>query len=383
MTSPNAYPAALKQTLKPLPVAGLGAVALSLLVLLFAGRQAMTGWLIAATFWCGVPVGALAWVMVHHLTGGKWGVLTRPSLEAMAATVPLNVLLILPPLVFCGLTYPWGNAAMIADHPVLQHQQLYMWPPLVWARLLLYAVLASGFALVFWRVRRPMTHLAAPGLILVGVLSGFASLDFLMTRTLGYVSSVFGFIVVVGWAYSAWSLAVLAHANDEAVDDEQRNHLGSLLATMALLWLYVSIAQFIISWIGNKLPESHWYVLRGLAGEAPGPWRWVGLLVFLVAFAVPFGAMLFKTIKRDPRRLRIVAGVALAGRLLDGLWLAGPSDMAGGFGVWSVLVALLVLGGFGVFWWPLWTALTAATPAVTQGESSSHEKAASHVTAQG
>ena len=354
----------LRRSLTPLALAGWAAALLSLGVALVDVRQAMTGWLIGATFWIGVPVGALAWVMIHHLTRGRWGLLVRPSMEAASVTLPLAALLALPPIILGGAVFPWANHAMVAADETLRHQQAYMAPWLVWLRLLIYVAVGTALAFTFWKARRPMQHLAAPGLIALMLLGSLASVDFLMTRTADYVSSVFGFVVVVGWAYSAWALVLLARGGDPAIRPERRGELGSLLATCALLWAYLSFMQLLISWEGNKSNEAHWYVLRGLSGEYPNPWRWAGLALFLLAFAAPFGAMLFRSIKRDARKLPVVAGVALAGRLLDVTWLAAPSDVAGGFGVWTVLVAALVLGGFGLAWWPLWAALRAATPAV-------------------
>ena len=358
------FPDVLRDVLKPLPLAGAVAALLSLLVALIDARQAMSGWLVAATFWVGLPVGALAWVMVHHLTGGRWGAIARPSLEAAAVTFPAMALLLLPPLVLCGVTYPWGNAAMVDASETLGHQQAWMWPPWVWLRTLAYVGVGTLYVFRFWKTRTTLAAWAGPGLVLLAVLGSFASLDFLMTRTVGYVSSIFGFIALVGAAYSAWAIVTFDRADDADASDDRRNDLGSLLATMALLWAYVSFMQFLISWLGNLLPEATWYVDRGLGGIEPNAWRWVGLALFLLGFALPFGAMLFRAIKRHPTRLKAVAAIAIAGRIIDCLWLAGPSGMKSGFGIWSIVVATLALVGFGLVWWPLWLGLRAITPPV-------------------
>ena len=396
----------LRGGLAPLPLAGLGVALASLLLLLVGGPQAMTGWLIAATFWVGVPVGALGWVMIHHLTGGKWGETMRPAMEAASVTLPVAAALMLPPLIACGWAFPWGNAAMIAASETLRHQQAWMWPPFVWLRGLIYVGYGTALALTFWRARRPMVALAAPGLIGIFILGSFAALDFWMTRTVGYVSTIFGFLVLVGWAYSAWAVGVLARVGEGPAevrdegkgadgaqggeeDDEEFeagkeegdrwNHIGSLLGTISLLWGYLEFMNFLIAWMGNKLPESPWFVLRGFGGVMPNGWRWAALGLFFLSFAGPFGAMLFRSIKRFPPRLATIAGVAVAGRVLDAAWLAGPSDMASGFGWWSVLAAAMVIGGFGAFWWPVWAALRAATPAVVT--RSDEQKVAKHVAA--
>ncbi len=370
---------AYKKGLAPLPLAGLALALASLLVLLGAAPQAMTGWLIAAVFWVGVPAGSLAIVMIHHLTGGRWGEVMRPTLEAAAVTLPLAAGLFLPPLIGCAWAYPWGNAGMIAASDTLRHQQAWMAPWFVGVRALIYVGAGTGLALALWRARRPMAAVAAPGLIALFLLGTLAAVDCLMTRTVGYVSSIFGFVTVVGWGYTAWSLALLARCGEgpaaPEVDDPRRrakasakesaerwNQLGSLLGVAALLWGYLQCMNFLIAWMGNLLPESRWFVQRGFGGVTSSGWWGVAWAVFFVGFAAPFGLTLLRSVKRHPRRLAVVAGTAVAGRWLDAAWLAGPSDVPGGFGVWGVIVAVAVTGGFGLFWWPVWVALRALSP---------------------
>lgn len=389
---------AYRSGLAPVPLVGLAVALASLLLLFVSGQQAMTGWLIAATFWVGVPVGAIGIVMIHHLTGGEWGETVRPALEAAAVTFPLAALLMLPPLVGSGWAFPWGNDGMIAASETLQHQQhVWMWPVFVWVRAAIYFVTATGFALLFWRVRRPMVAASSVGLILLFALASFAAVDYLLTRTVGYVSSIFGFMVIVGCAYTAWAFALLARCfegpalireEEEDADDayearqaegDRWNQVGSLLCTVALLWGYLEMMNFLIAWMGNLLPEARWFVQRGLGGTLGNPWRLLALGLFVFAFFVPFAATLFRSVKRHPDRLAVAAGLAILGRVLDAAWLAGPSDMAHGFGWWSVLVAAMVIVGFGAFWWPVWAAVRAATPAVVTRVD--EQKVAEHVAA--
>src|SRR4051812_20176443 len=59
-------------------------------------------------FWLGLALGCLAVSMIHHLTGGRWGQVTRRFQEAGFMTLPLMALLFLP--IFFGLKYlyPWA-----------------------------------------------------------------------------------------------------------------------------------------------------------------------------------------------------------------------------------------------------------------------------------
>ena len=50
-------------------------------------------YLSAYIFWIGIPVGALALLMLHHLVGGRWGFMIQRVLEAAIQTLPLMGLL--------------------------------------------------------------------------------------------------------------------------------------------------------------------------------------------------------------------------------------------------------------------------------------------------
>src|SRR4029079_17784908 len=63
--------------------AGVGVVGLALCGVGFRSspEQSYRAWLVAFLFWWGVSLGSMAWMMVHHLSGGQWGVVTRRIFE--------------------------------------------------------------------------------------------------------------------------------------------------------------------------------------------------------------------------------------------------------------------------------------------------------------
>ena len=58
--------------------------------------QFFRSYLFAFLFWVGLAVGCLSISMIHHLTGGVWGLVIRRILEAGTRTFPLLALLFLP-----------------------------------------------------------------------------------------------------------------------------------------------------------------------------------------------------------------------------------------------------------------------------------------------
>lgn len=93
-----------------LALAGLAAAVLLLLWGLREPAPVLQGWLIAFAFWSGVAIGGLVLLLIHALTGGRWGEAIAPVLEPAARTLPLFVLLVVPLALGLRHLYPWAVA---------------------------------------------------------------------------------------------------------------------------------------------------------------------------------------------------------------------------------------------------------------------------------
>ena len=74
-------------------------------------RAYLVAWLVCLS----IALGCLAFSMIHHLTGGGWGLVIRRLFEAATRTLPLLLLLGLP-LFFLGLPelYVWARPDVMA-----------------------------------------------------------------------------------------------------------------------------------------------------------------------------------------------------------------------------------------------------------------------------
>jgi len=64
-------------------------------------------WLAALSAWIGWPLGCLALLLTHALTGGRWGNAIRPYLLIGIRTLPLLLPAIVPLLFVLPKLYPW------------------------------------------------------------------------------------------------------------------------------------------------------------------------------------------------------------------------------------------------------------------------------------
>jgi hypothetical protein len=73
------------------------------------GSQILHAYLLAYVYWLMIPLGCMAILMMHHLTGGWWGYPIRRLLEAGTRTFGVMALLFIPILLGMKHIYPWVN----------------------------------------------------------------------------------------------------------------------------------------------------------------------------------------------------------------------------------------------------------------------------------
>jgi hypothetical protein len=91
--------------------------------------QFFQSYLVAYLFWIGIALGCLAIVMLHHLTGGAWGLVIRRLLESAAMTLPLMALLFVPLLFGLHDLYSWARPQEVVSGAMVPHKTPYLTVP--------------------------------------------------------------------------------------------------------------------------------------------------------------------------------------------------------------------------------------------------------------
>jgi hypothetical protein len=321
--------------------------------------QFYASWLLGVTYWLGISIGCLALSMIHHLTGGTWGVPVRRVWEAAAGLLPLLALLFAPLLPGLEVLYPWARAAA-ADDPILQHKADYLDEPFFLARFVLYFAVWIGLALLLRRISDRQDRgadprltkraqvIAAPGLVLWAFVTTFAYVDWLMSLEPHWFSTIYGVYFFGSSGMSAMAFLIIVAAllvrRAPFAGWLARRHFhdwGKLLFAFVLLWTYFAVSQFLIIWSGNLPEETVWYLHRMDHG-----WQYVGLALVVLQFAVPFALLLSRDIKRNTRAIAAVAVLILVMRWVDHLWQIAPNFHPHGFALhWLDLAAPAAVGG--------------------------------------
>lgn len=320
----------------------------------------LRGYLVGFMLWLGLSLGCLALLMLQYITGGLWGLVSRRFLEAAAKCFPLTAILFIPIAVAAPHFYPWAN-----------HQTWWLNFPWFYIRAVIYFVVWTALAYTFssWGARydegpapslsMKMQALAAPGLLIYVFSITFAAVDWVMSLSPGWTSTIYGLLYLAGQGLSAFAfvLIMLRLVMDydpwkTMVTRVQVHDIGKLMMAFTLLWAYFSYSQFIITWSANLPEEITWYLHRLRAGWAP-----VALFIVMFHFFVPFGIMLSQNFKRDVRKLAWLALGIMVMRAVDLFWYIVPNfdvvgpDKAAPFAAARVLIVVVAsVLGLGGLW---------------------------------
>ena len=203
-----------------------------------------------------------------------------------------------------------------------------------------------------------MKMLSGPGLVLFVLTTTFASVDWVMSLDPEWYSTMFGFLFVASWALTAMAfviatMSLLANRAPMAgvVKASHFHDLGKLLLALVMLWAYFAFSQYLIIWSGNLPEETTWYIRRTRGG-----WGWIAIAVIVLHFALPFLLLLSRDLKRNARKLAMLAAFLLFMRLVDLFWLIEPEFNRHHFHLsWMDVVAPLGIGGIwlAAFAWQL------------------------------
>ncbi len=317
-------------------------------------------YLVAWVFWTGVGLGSLALLMVQHLTGGAWGLVIRRVLEASTRTLPFMAVLFIPIVFGMDHLYHWTDAEAAASDPVIRDKVAYLNTPFFLARQVFYFAVWTGMATLLskWSAEqdrtgdpamaKKMAALSGGGLLVFGLTVTFAVVDWTMSINPHWFSTMWGLLYIVGQALSAlgFSIAVLVMLSKDAPFDKVINpshfhDLAKLLFAFIMLWAYLSFSQFLIIYSANTQEEIPHYWVRAQNG-----WQFVGWALVALHFVLPYVLLLSRDIKRDWRRLSLIASWMVAVRLVDYYWHVAPEFHHEGLSVGLIDIALpIALGG--------------------------------------
>ncbi|MCB9507084.1 MAG: quinol:cytochrome C oxidoreductase [Myxococcales bacterium] len=362
--------------IRKLPIlAGLVGVAGIATALLSHAEHGANLWayLIACAFFLSIGLGATFFVVIFYLSRGGWHIAIRRLAEAVMATTPIMLLLLLP-IVALGFdeVYTWAAEHALDHDEILQAKEPFLNKGFFLARYGVYLAIFTGITAFFFRnsrkqdatgdpmITRRAQALAAPSLALLALSSTFFAFDWLMSTDYHWFSTMYGVIFFAGgfmgnFAVLAILILMLRGKMGGAVTEHHLHGTGKMMWGITIFWAYTSFSQFMLIWYANIPEETLWYEHRWENG-----WATWSIVLFVGHFLVPMFGMMSRHVKKFPPTLLAMSVWLLFMHYIDLFWQVKPNihhghgaptigvaEIASFVGVGGVFVALVsfFLGG--------------------------------------
>ena len=323
-------------------------------------KQFYFSWLVSFLFFLSLALGALFFVLIQYATQGGWGIVLRRIGETVFVTLPVMAALFVPVLLGLHDLYEWSHAEAVQQDALLQWKSPFLNVPFFLLRAAIYFGLWSGIAIFYYRgsrgqdttgdhaVSTRLRKFAGPSLIVLALTQTLASIDWIMSLTPHWYSTMFGVYFFAGSFVGFIALlSVVAVAVrragllDTVISAEHLQDVGKFLFAFTAFWAYISFSQYFLMWYGNLPEETVWYKAR-----MEGSWLQVSLFLIAGHFLAPFFYLMGRSVKRNGATLAVGGAWLLAMHFLDLYWQVMPTLHPAGLHL-SVLdvAAFLTVGG--------------------------------------
>jgi len=302
-------------------------------------KQFFFSWLMSYLFFLSLVLGALFFVLIQYATQGGWSIVVRRIGETVFATVPLMAVLFVPLLFGLHDLYPWTVPGAAEHDALLRWKAPYLNVPFFLIRAALFFGIWSFIALLYYRGSRGqdatgdpaisarLRKFAGPCIIVLALTSTFASIDWIVSLTPHWYSTMFGVYFFAGSFIGFIALlSVIAPAMraagllDTVITAEHLQDLGKFLFAFMAFWAYIAFSQFLLIWYANLPEESFWFKAR-----LEGSWEIVSLLLMAGHFGVPFFYLMGRAVKRRNWTLAIGGVWLLVMHFVDIYWQVMPT----------------------------------------------------------
>ena len=214
--------------------------------------------------------------MIHQLSGGAWGVVTRRIIGAASRVLPVVTALFLPIAIGMPHLYEWTHADVVAANEVLTHKAAYLNVPFFLVRAALYFTVWNviGYLLNKWSldqdrtgdpaIAKRMQALSGAGLLAYGLTMTFASFDWLMSLDPHWFSTIYGVLVIGGQGLTAMAVIIITltwlsrrEPLKSIVVPQHFHDLANLMLAFVLLWAYFSFSQYLIIYSAQPSRRDH------------------------------------------------------------------------------------------------------------------------------
>jgi len=308
--------------------------------------RASFSYLVAFMFLLSIGIGSLFLIALEYITGAEWSTPFRRLSEFLASSVPWLIIFAIPLILSMHSLFHWSHTEVVNEDAVLKGKSPYLNTSFFIIRVIVIFGIWSLFYYFFTKnsLKQDTTRdqkLTKKNIVLSGIFIPIfaititmAAVDWLMSLEPHWFSTIFGVYFFSGsvWASLAALTLIVILLNERGYLSSRLNKdhyysLGTLLFAFTCFWGYIAFSQYMLIWYANLPEENFWFLNRWTGG-----WEYFSILLILMHFIIPFGALLSYPAKTNPKRLKFMSVWILLSHYLDLYWLVMPNLSISGHG---------------------------------------------------
>lgn len=323
-------------------------------------EQFYFSYLAAFAFVATIGLGLFFFTILQHLVAARWSVVVRRISETAAGGLWVLALLFLPIAVGAhDIYHHWTEPHEHIKH-LIEEKEPWLNLPWFYIRAAIYLVAWGLMGRYFYKTSLAqdqsgdssltlrMRKYAAPCVPVFALTLTFGFIDWLMTLSPEWYSTMFGVYIFAGAFVSSVATLIVSvrvlqsmgYLNG-VVTIEHFHDLGKLLFAFTVFWTYISFCQYFLIWYANLPEETGFYIVRWVEG-----WRPVSLFIVVGHFVLPFLALISRHPKRTPAVLGLIAMWMIIMHYVDLYWVVMPTLHEEGLHFhWLDLATVLGVGG--------------------------------------
>ena len=290
-------------------------------------------------FFLTISLGGFFFVLSQHITRAGWSVVLRRIPEHLMKNIWVLALFFIPVIFGIHDLYHWSHPEEVAVDHLLQVKAPYLNTNFFLIRAAFFWGIWILFAGYFFKKSTQqdesgdknntisLQKASAIGMLLFALTVSFSSIDWVMSLTPHWFSTMFGVYIFAGCAVSALaSITILAMSIRRSgflrntINVEHFHDTGKLLYGFVVFWAYVAFSQYFLIWYANMPEETHWF-----KEHFAGNWNSVAAFIAIGHFGVPFVLFMSRHIKRKLNLHCLMAIWILFMHFVDLYWLIMPN----------------------------------------------------------
>lgn len=294
-------------------------------------------YLFSFMFFLTLTLGAYFFILTQHISRAGWSVVLRRIPETLMQNMDILLIFFIPLLFGLSHLYHWIHTEEVLKDHVLHAKMPYLNLKFFTIRCIVYFSIWILFVKFYYRqsvaqdttgdanLTLKMQKFTPIALIAFAISTTFSGIDFVMSLTPHWYSTMYGVYIFAGaivGGLSIMSLLLLIlkkYGFLTQVTKEHFHDLGKLLYGFNIFWAYIGFSQYFLIWYASIPEETAWFHIH-----FSGQWHSMAAFLAIGHFVVPFILLMSRHVKRNLLTHGILAFWLLLMHAVDLFWQIRP-----------------------------------------------------------